>query len=294
MTQQLNSFKQKVMKGMLDLNMSNMTVSAQVWISSGSTLYAGSCVKLKDVAGAAIIIDKAAATDSIIGVVILNPRKASFVAGDMVEIALFGSAIYMEASGAVSRGALVEQVASGDKAAASGGSNTIIGIALDKAANGAYFRILVTGYPIPLVAAITSGTINNTAIGGSTPAAGAFTTLAASGAAAFAAAVTGKTFGCTSKSLTSATTIALDCRDGDLQTLTPAHDATINASNQIAGQKLSLILTTSGTTAYTLTFGTGFKSSGTLGTGEVSAKKFVIQFVSDGTSLVELARSAAL
>ncbi|MDP2941988.1 MAG: hypothetical protein Q8O36_00520, partial [Candidatus Omnitrophota bacterium] len=68
----------------------------------------------------------------------------------------------------------------------------------------------------------------------------------------------------------------------------------ISASNLTAGQKINLVITTSGTSSFTLTFGSNFKSTGTLATGTVSAKVFVVSFVSDGTNLNEVARTTAM
>jgi hypothetical protein len=43
-----------------------------------------------------------------------------------------------------------------------------------------------------------------------------------------------------------------------------------------------------------MTFGTGFKSKGTLATGTVTAKTFAIEFISDGTNLIETGRTVAM
>ena len=94
--------------------------------------------------------------------------------------------------------------------------------------------------------------------------------------------------------ITPGATPTLNCALGDVFTLTPAEAENISASNLTAGQKINIIITTSGTTTYTLTFGTNFKSTGTLATGTVSAKVFVISFVSDGTNLNETCRTAAM
>lgn len=93
--------------------------------------------------------------------------------------------------------------------------------------------------------------------------------------------------------LTSASTISLDPTAGDIFTLTPGHTATINAASVLT-QSITLIITTSGTTSYTLTFGTNFKTTGTLATGTTSAKVFTITFVSDGTNYNEVARTTAM
>ena len=94
--------------------------------------------------------------------------------------------------------------------------------------------------------------------------------------------------------VTSASTIALDTTLGGIFTLTPAHTATINAASVIAGREIALVITTSGTNSFTLTFGTNFKSTGTLATGTSTGKVFVIRFVSDGTNWNETSRTTAM
>jgi hypothetical protein len=61
-----------------------------------------------------------------------------------------------------------------------------------------------------------------------------------------------------------------------------------------AGAICVLSILTSGTTSYTITFGTGFKSTGTLATGTVTAQYFNITFVSDGSFLIETSRTVAI
>lgn len=94
--------------------------------------------------------------------------------------------------------------------------------------------------------------------------------------------------------VTSASTIALDTTLGGIFTLTPAHTATINAASVVAGREIALVITTSGTSSFTLTFGTNFKATGTLATGTANAKVFVIRFVSDGTNWNETSRTTAM
>jgi len=78
-------------------------------------------------------------------------------------------------------------------------------------------------------------------------------------------------------------------------TITPTGACTFNATGGFAGQRVSLIITTSGTTAYTMTFGTNFKTAGTLSTGIVTAKVFQVSFTcKDGTLWVEEGRTAAM
>lgn len=78
-------------------------------------------------------------------------------------------------------------------------------------------------------------------------------------------------------------------------THTPTQSETINFSTPgTAGTEIFLEIVTSGTSSFTLTFGTNTKTTGTLATGTVSAKTFVVSFVSDGTNWVETARTTAM
>jgi hypothetical protein len=96
--------------------------------------------------------------------------------------------------------------------------------------------------------------------------------------------------------LTPGTTVAL--APSPLQnafTLTPAQSCTINAtvSNCVAGRFYALEIVTSGTSSFTITFGSNMKSTGTLATGTTSAKTFMVLFFFDGTNLVEVSRTTA-
>ena len=81
-----------------------------------------------------------------------------------------------------------------------------------------------------------------------------------------------------------------------LFTLTPAEGETINATttNAVKGRVYTIKVLTSGTSSYTLTFGTNFKTTGTLATGTTSAKVFTIQFVYDGSTFNEVSRTTAM
>lgn len=83
--------------------------------------------------------------------------------------------------------------------------------------------------------------------------------------------------------------------DGTVKTITPTGACTFNASGGVVGQRCTFIITTSGTSSFTLTFSTNFKVSGTLATGTTSGKVFAIDFVcKDGTLWVETGRTAAM
>lgn len=76
--------------------------------------------------------------------------------------------------------------------------------------------------------------------------------------------------------------------------VTPSANATYTTTVPAAGLDAHLMILTSGTTSRTITFGTGFKPVGTLATGTVTARVFVIHWISDGTKLYEAGRTAAM
>ncbi len=89
---------------------------------------------------------------------------------------------------------------------------------------------------------------------------------------------------------------SMDCSKGDVFTYVPTENTTITAKNIAPGQRVSIQFTTSGTSSFTITFGTGFLTTGTLATGTTSAKVFVVCFEADpsGTSLKETSRTTAM
>ena len=76
--------------------------------------------------------------------------------------------------------------------------------------------------------------------------------------------------------------------------VTPTAAATYTTTVPAAGEHRTLIILTSGTTSRVITFGTGFKSRGTLATGTANARVFVFHWVSDGVNLYEVSRTAAM
>ncbi len=98
----------------------------------------------------------------------------------------------------------------------------------------------------------------------------------------------------TVQALTAAAVVNIDPTIANIFTLTPGEAETINALSVVKGQRLTLVITTSGTSSRTLTFGTNFKTTGTLATGTSDGKVFVIDFVSDGVNYNEVARTTAM
>lgn len=74
----------------------------------------------------------------------------------------------------------------------------------------------------------------------------------------------------------------------------PGEAETINAtSGGYPDQRLTFIIDTIDTNSRVLTFGTNFRSTGTLTTGATAARRFVLVFVSDGIVWSEQSRTAA-
>jgi len=89
------------------------------------------------------------------------------------------------------------------------------------------------------------------------------------------------------------TTTACNFRKNKTVELTPNSTRTLTTNVPAKGTRRCLRIKTSGTTSYTLTFGTGFKTTGTLATGTTTSRQFIIEFISDGTNLIETSRTAA-
>ena len=76
--------------------------------------------------------------------------------------------------------------------------------------------------------------------------------------------------------------------------LTVTANRTLTTNVPAAGSTRRVLILTSGTSSFVITFGTGFKPTGTLATGTTSARVFVISWISDGTNLYEMSRTAAM
>ena len=101
--------------------------------------------------------------------------------------------------------------------------------------------------------------------------------------------------------LTSAAAIVVDANvehrvDGvQVFKVEPASDISLTTvPDNLPGQEYLLIVDTISTTSRTLTFSTGFRSTGALATGTTAARRFIVRFVSDGVILNEVSRTAAM
>lgn len=135
MTLNMNQFAMQPVAGDTDLVKSGFAFSAQVASSVTTPLVPGQAVKVEDSAGGVPkVLALAANTDTAHGVVMRNNKDISYAALTSLEIASWGSTIWMTAGGAIARFGKVEVVAATSKVIASAGTNPVFGIAFDKAA----------------------------------------------------------------------------------------------------------------------------------------------------------------
>ena len=76
--------------------------------------------------------------------------------------------------------------------------------------------------------------------------------------------------------------------------LTVTAARTLTTTVPRSGVQCSVMILTAGTASFVVTFGTGFKSVGTLATGTTASRVFVVNFISDGTNLYETGRTVAM
>ena len=131
-----NQFAQSVVQGMHGLRPSSKVISAQIDTSSAGGLVAGQPVKLVDSAGGVPkVVECAANTDTVLGFIVYDLKKASHAVDDAVEIDTgFDDVMWMTAGAAIARGALLMIQVSGVKVVTATTGKPIIGWAMDKAA----------------------------------------------------------------------------------------------------------------------------------------------------------------
>jgi hypothetical protein len=135
--QNLNQFAQTPIVGQPDWSVNQNIVPVKIYASSagGALLVAGQAFKFVDVAGDMPVVDLVSAvTDKADGVAIHRMKGDTFVAGQIIELALVGSTIWMQFSAAAARGASLQLDPAGPTVAtlASLGTNVSIGKSIDK------------------------------------------------------------------------------------------------------------------------------------------------------------------
>ena len=88
---------------------------------------------------------------------------------------------------------------------------------------------------------------------------------------------------------TNPTALSLTAEETVLATISAS--TTFTSTVPAAGARGTVIIFTSGTTSRTVTFGTGFKSQGTLSTGTTASRYWIVNFISNGTSWLETSRT---
>jgi hypothetical protein len=189
-----------------------------------------------------------------------------------------------------------------------GGVNLTLDGAFNMNPANATIQISPTGTGTLTVNPATAGTINNMAIGGTTPAAGAFTTLSATTAIAVTSGGTGVTTSTgtgsvvlnsapaltnptitnyteTAFSANSSTAITLALTNGTVQIITLTGNATITMPAAGAGKSFIMFLRQDATGSRTVTWSTVNWPGGTAPTiTSTASKQDIYSFFSDGTS----------
>lgn len=89
-------------------------------------------------------------------------------------------------------------------------------------------------------------------------------------------------------------TVSLDPTIGSIFTVTPTGAITLNAVVAPIGAWITIVITTSGASSFSVTPTTNFKTTGALATGTVTGKVFTLSFFGDGTNMNEVARTVAM
>lgn len=87
-------------------------------------------------------------------------------------------------------------------------------------------------------------------------------------------------------------TVSMDFSLGPIYTVTPTGAITLNATNCATGKEATIIVTSSGTTSFTITPTTNFKGTA-LSTGTTTAKTFGWTFICNGTTAVQRGAATA-
>lgn len=142
MTININQFAQTTIRGQLDQNIPpGPVISGVVSANQATALKAGDAVKMDTTSGNVPSFVAAAASDVAIGHVVFDEKKASPVAGDVIQVALFGCIMWMTARGSITVQANVENFTDGTVQTLA--SAKMRGIALDVATTGQLLRVLI-------------------------------------------------------------------------------------------------------------------------------------------------------
>ena len=133
-----NQFALKPVLGQLFQGIAHNVKTCRILTTSTATvLVAGQAVKLVAAVSPEIVVDAVASAtaDTVYGVIVFNPKKNTYAAGDIVEVACKGSVIFLESSAAINRGTKVATDFTGPTVATDTTStHQITGVALGQVA----------------------------------------------------------------------------------------------------------------------------------------------------------------
>ena len=146
MTLNQNQFSQIPVQGQVDLaGFGGNVISARVDDAQSTALIPGQPVKLTTTSNGTTpsVIALAANTDQAFGFVTYSVKDASYPADARIELAMFGTYMYMTASGTIAAGAAVEVVYTTNTVITSGGTNPVVGYAMEAAISGQLLRVYI-------------------------------------------------------------------------------------------------------------------------------------------------------
>ena len=142
-----NQFAQQNLVGVVDLRVGNTNViAAQVDVSVSTQIYPGQAVLIvaSTTGGIPKVAPSTSKADSVIGFAAYNIKDLKYVAGQNLEIALFGTVLWLYATGAVTQFAEVcNDPTFVGGVQATGSTATIIGLAIDGAAAAGLIRVML-------------------------------------------------------------------------------------------------------------------------------------------------------
>lgn len=146
MSQNPNQFQQSQVLGALDLRFNTNTIPCVVGSGQATPIAPGQAVKIVDSAGGVPkVVAVTADSDEVYGFVAYTVKDKSFSAGDALEVAAAQNCIFLEAQGAIARGAqvCVHAATAGHVKALTNGAK-IVGYAFDKASDGQLLRVVLS------------------------------------------------------------------------------------------------------------------------------------------------------
>lgn len=135
MTLNINQFKLTPVQGLMqNLGSGSNVFTMQIDPNSSATYVPGQAVKIVNTAGGVPQVTALTAnTDEAVAFICYDQKNPNWTGGDYVEVALYGSVMYMTAGAAINRFAKVEVVYNTNKVIANAGTNPVVGFAFDKA-----------------------------------------------------------------------------------------------------------------------------------------------------------------